>query len=1465
MSFTHTLLRIFFLFVVVFGFSTQLAFAAKYVTSGASGATISWDVVGAVNCTAGTTYPDVADNIYDNWQGSTRSASSNWGTPTILAAPGSDTTYTFWCTDGGSGATDSDTITVCGTGRYAVSDTGPCAAVVYGNCSATHYNCSAGTAANQTSISNGYTWNCNGAPNDVSHRDSCYECTGGSVWDGNSCEFVETYASCGGSAYTCSAGSYAGDGSLSEGAVNTNGAYSWTCNGYPNDVTHRASCNLACGTAIPTHSISWTPASVTTGQSATVAWSASATAASCQWTRTKPVVGLQTDTGYTTNGSYFRNNGAGWAYGTVDPCDGTSSSCNGDTWTIQCKNSCNGYSAQASASLTVAPPDVAPVGALESVSSGSMAACGLATGWTYDSDASSTAIAVHFYLDGAAGVGTRIPGAGNITTDVTRGDINTAYSITGDHGFSYQLPNMMPGAHTLHAYAYSTVTQTATPLLSGGGTAFTCTGVSPVVDAGVDRLVSVPANSIAHTGATATDSDGTIVSTVWTYVSGPGPIPTFTPNATTLDPITFGNLTATGVYTFRMTATDNHGLTSSDTMDVRVATDGQCAATHYSCVSGNSANNVEDMPGNEWRWDCNSPDGGVNASCTEAGFVLTTAITQTGGSAGTITPAPGQTMYASGTPVTVTIAPSGYVIPPTGASSALQSATVDGVTTTVNGVSTVPLSYNFTMDANHSVSATLYRPDPITTTITQNPSVYLGDSATVRWTTDGNQCNLYNWNGTVLIKAIGAVASSPTENQVTLTNAELPQTVNAFAYIMRCDDSTDINRGLFDANVTITLLCPRDPESYDQVTVSTCNNPTPVVGIAPGNQTIVLGQSVNYTSVATDASDDLVAHEMEWQKPNGTWSWQAPANGSVVYAPGDETLFPGTPKNTNSITATFTPTQDGVYFVRFVGMDDTLNNPALSYISNPNPRYYTSGGRLTYSGNYRLTVTTRVGANIQPDSGGKLRWTCFNADYGSITRSTDNFASTINPPVLSYRSLPPSTGTFTPTPGEAYRLLCETTIDSATFTYYPPSLTENSVTSTTADIAYNCNAPSAQSVSIQRISGMAPTSYSAISNPSFVDNGLDPQTNYTYVLRCYDGPLVGGTVSGNQIGYASLDITTENAIVDLNPIVISSYIRGKVADPSTLQDATTTDGGFFEWNYLITSGTPVSCTMQQRNDNGPWYPNPGYDTNTMAYTLPWSSLLASDKQAFVNGYQTKHEWRLSCVNPLGTITTETWSLTKIQPSIAVIDSITEGILPVLADVVFRCVPASQRYTIKDSLNVPVAGHNNQVYGGAVTFSPTLAGNYTITCDDGPPTVVLISATMWDPFFRLSGTQRTVGGATSVTLTWDISNPDATCRIWADVTIPPGCDATCTANRLAASSTINTILQTGNTDANDPYWPNGQGSRSITRALTEEAYNTLNARGRATINGIKYGMTFTGKCDGSEAVKVRVGITTTNEG
>lgn len=87
----------------------------------------------------------------------------------------------------------------------------------------------------------------------------------------------------------------------------------------------------------------------------------------------------------------------------------------------------------------------------------------------------------------------------------------------------------------------------------------------PTVNAGTNKTITLPTNSVSQTG-TATDSDGTIVSTVWAQVSGPTTATIGSPNLlTTL----FSNLMA-GSYVFRLTATDNSGLSSSAQVTIQV-------------------------------------------------------------------------------------------------------------------------------------------------------------------------------------------------------------------------------------------------------------------------------------------------------------------------------------------------------------------------------------------------------------------------------------------------------------------------------------------------------------------------------------------------------------------------------------------------------------------------------------------------------------------------------------------------------------------------------------------------------------------------------------------------------------------------------------------------------------------------------------------------------------------------------
>lgn len=142
------------------------------------------------------------------------------------------------------------------------------------------------------------------------------------------------------------------------------------------------------------------------------------------------------------------------------------------------------------------------------------------------------------------------------------------YTIGGDNIWDDYLPwTPTVGSHTLTVTPYSAA--------NGGGTAgtpvtiqFTVTNQvpagSPTANAGTDKAVVLPASSTTLSGS-GSDAGGSIASYKWEQVAGPG-VATIT-NAGTAAP-TVSDLVH-GNYQFRLTVTDNSGLTAFD--DVAVA------------------------------------------------------------------------------------------------------------------------------------------------------------------------------------------------------------------------------------------------------------------------------------------------------------------------------------------------------------------------------------------------------------------------------------------------------------------------------------------------------------------------------------------------------------------------------------------------------------------------------------------------------------------------------------------------------------------------------------------------------------------------------------------------------------------------------------------------------------------------------------------------------------------------------
>ena len=88
----------------------------------------------------------------------------------------------------------------------------------------------------------------------------------------------------------------------------------------------------------------------------------------------------------------------------------------------------------------------------------------------------------------------------------------------------------------------------------------------PISNAGADKTITLPTNSVTLNGSASSDPDGSIASYLWTKISGPAQY-TLGNNATASTLLS--NLTA-GLYSFQLKVTDNGGAIALDTIKINV-------------------------------------------------------------------------------------------------------------------------------------------------------------------------------------------------------------------------------------------------------------------------------------------------------------------------------------------------------------------------------------------------------------------------------------------------------------------------------------------------------------------------------------------------------------------------------------------------------------------------------------------------------------------------------------------------------------------------------------------------------------------------------------------------------------------------------------------------------------------------------------------------------------------------------
>jgi hypothetical protein len=183
-------------------------------------------------------------------------------------------------------------------------------------------------------------------------------------------------------------------------------------------------------------------------------------------------------------------------------------------------------------------------------------------------------------------LGPNTPPVVNAGADQVLAAGSTSTSVTGtatdsDGTIASTAWTQVSGPNTATIVSASSLTTSLTGLITGtyvfrltatddlGATAHDDVSIrinaAPVVNAGSDQTLSLGATTATLTGS-ATDADGTIASHAWTQVSGPG-----TAGITSASSYSTGltGLSA-GSWVFRLTATDNDGETTIDTVVIKI-------------------------------------------------------------------------------------------------------------------------------------------------------------------------------------------------------------------------------------------------------------------------------------------------------------------------------------------------------------------------------------------------------------------------------------------------------------------------------------------------------------------------------------------------------------------------------------------------------------------------------------------------------------------------------------------------------------------------------------------------------------------------------------------------------------------------------------------------------------------------------------------------------------------------------
>lgn len=441
--------------------------------------------------------------------------------------------------------------------------------------------------------------------------------------------------------------------------------------------------------------------------------------------------------------------------------------------------------------------------------------------------------------------------------------------------------------------------------------------VAPTANAGIDQTIQLPVNSVNLVGS-GNDPDGSIVSYLWTQIAGA--TATITSPATASTSVT--GLNTTGIYQFKLTVTDNGGLTGSDNILITVT-----AANIPPTVNAGTDQSIT-LPTNSitFNGSASDPDGSISShiwtKISGTGGTITTpssyTSTVTGLSAGTyvfrLTATDNQSL--TGFDEMTVIVNAALPVPPVANAGPDQVITIPTTSVTLSGSGTdadgTIVGYGWTKVSGGA--ATITNPSSASTTVTGlDAGIYLFQLAVL------DNVGLTGLDTVQITVNKGAATLSYSAPSLTVTFNGLPQAPIII--------TNPVGLGTISTTFDGIGTTPSAANSYAIVSgLSNSNwNATPITGTFTINKQPVVIQVTNtiqqYDSTLKNVSSSTIPSGLSTiitggpQRYKGTYAIHVVLNEANYTAPNVDTTLTITPGQTSVswIPANLTyPTVTGV-------------------------------------------------------------------------------------------------------------------------------------------------------------------------------------------------------------------------------------------------------------------------------------------------------------------------------------------------------------------------------------------------------------------------------------------------------------------------------------------------------------------------------------------------------------------------